>query len=146
MQVKIFTIPIHGGEAQEAELNAFLRGKKILQVAQELVPHEQGGNWTFCVRYLEGVVGNKRTNRREKKDYKSMLSAEAFERFTALRKARKTLADEDAIPAFAIFTDEQMASLAQQEELTPQTMRVVDGIGEKKTAKYAERLQAIVKW
>jgi hypothetical protein len=42
MQIKIFTIPLTGGEALEADLNAFLRGHKILQVerVQQKCPNQ----------------------------------------------------------------------------------------------------------
>ena len=42
MQIKIFTIPIMGGEKLLEEMNVFLRSKKVLQVEQHLV-QEVGG-------------------------------------------------------------------------------------------------------
>jgi len=37
MQIRIFTIPIFGGDAFAEDMNAFLRSKKVLQVDQQLV-------------------------------------------------------------------------------------------------------------
>ena len=134
-------MPIHGGgEAIEA-LNRFLRGHKILQVEQQFVPEGSNSSWTFCVRYVEEQPRAK-PGKRVKRDFKSELSTEAFARFVALRKIRKQLAEEDAVPAFAIFTDEQMAELAKLEQLTLNNMQTVKGIGDKKTAKYGERILA----
>jgi superfamily II DNA helicase RecQ len=142
MQIKIITIPLIGGEALENDLNAFLRGHKILQVEQQLVSQPAGSYWTFCVRYITGTPRQLEGQRSSKKDYKTELSEEAFVRFTELRKARKTIAEEDSIPAFAIFTDQQMAALAQLPELTLASMQQVKGIGEKKAEKYGERMLA----
>jgi superfamily II DNA helicase RecQ len=146
MQIKIFTIPLSGGEALENELNAFLRGHKILQVEQQLVSQPSGSYWTFCVQYIDGKPGRSDERRTIKKDYKTELTEEAFARFAELRKVRKALAEEDSIPAFAIFTDEQMAELAQLPALTLTSMQEVKGIGEKKTAKYGERIIAHINW
>lgn len=139
MQIKIFTVPLQGGEVASEELNRFLRGHKILQVEQQLVSEASGSSWTFCVRYINGSSVEPRGSR-EKKDYKTELSAEAFVRFTDLRKVRKKMAEEDGVPAFAIFTDAQMSALAQLEELTVTSMQTVSGIGEKKAEKYSERM------
>ena len=43
MQIKIFTIPIMGGEMLTDEMNVFLRSKKILQVKEHLVNHDSEG-------------------------------------------------------------------------------------------------------
>jgi superfamily II DNA helicase RecQ len=146
MQIKIFTIPITGGEAMEAALNAFLRGQKILQVEQQLVSQSSGSCWTFCVQYIDGASQQSERRRSIKKDYKAELSEEAFTRFVELRKVRKAIAEEDSVPAFAIFTDEHMAALAQLPELTLASMQQVKGIGEKKAAKYGERIIAQFNW
>lgn len=143
MQIKIFTVPVQGGEEANEELNRFLRGHKILQVEQQLVGNSGENCWTFCVRYITTTQTSTR-ERRAKKDYKAELSEEAFARFTELRRVRKVLSQEDAVPAFAIFTDEQMAALAQQEELTVSSMQRVKGIGEKKAKKYGERMLALL--
>ena len=37
MQIKIFTIPIMGGELLVEEMNVFLRSKKVLQLKEHLV-------------------------------------------------------------------------------------------------------------
>lgn len=133
-----------GGEALNEELNAFLRSRKILQVEQQLVQQNDGAYWSFCVRYIDGGKSKFDGSRRKvRKDYKQELSPEAFTRFSRLRVIRKQIAQEEAIPAFAVFTDEELAGLANLDEMTEQSMRSVPSIGEKKVAKYAQRfLQA----
>lgn len=139
MQIRIFSVPVVGGEAVNEELNAFLRGRRILQVEQQLVNGPDGSYWSFCVRYLEGPGKAPDSRRRRGKDYKHELSPEAFQRFSRLRAIRKAIAQEDGVPAFAVFTNEELAGLAQLTELTPSKMKSVKGIGEKKVEKFAAR-------
>jgi superfamily II DNA helicase RecQ len=145
MQIKVFSVPVVGGEAVNDELNAFLRGNKILQVEQQLVASAEGTYWSFCIRYIGKSSGSDKTEKRVRKDYKKELSPKAFERFSILRKIRKQVAEEDGVPAFAVFTDEELAGLALLEEITPTNMKTVRGIGDKKVEKYAERFQKALK-
>ncbi len=138
MQIKIFSVPVVGGELVNEELNAFLRGRKILQVEQEPVSGTGGAYWSFCIRYIDGSVKSSAI-KRERKDYKQVLSPEDFERFSRLRAIRKAIAEEDAVPAFAVFTDEELAGLAGLEEFNISSMKKIKGIGEKKSEKYGER-------
>lgn len=140
MQIKIFTVPIVGSEAVNEELNAFLRGKKVLQVEQQLVQGTRGNYWSFCVRYLESQSTKIDTGKKQRKDYKRELSEAAFARFARFRAVRKDVAKADGIPPFAVFTDEELAGIAQLEELTPVTMKTVKGVGDKKVEKYADHL------
>ena len=45
MQVKIFTIPIIGGERVNEEMNTFLRSKKVLQIEKEFLASSAA--WSF---------------------------------------------------------------------------------------------------
>ena len=134
-------MPAVGGEDINEEMNAFLRGHKVLQVEQQLVSGTEGTHWTFCIRYIQGDKTTGKAERRSRKDYRSELSPEAFDRFSKLRKVRKQIAEEDSIPAFAVFTDEQLSYLSQLKELSDAAMKSVKGIGEKKIEKYAERFR-----
>lgn len=141
MQVKLFTIPILGGEQIQEELNAFLRSRKVLQVEQQLVANEQGNFWCFCIKYLANGSSSNATNSKYKKkvDYKEVLDAASFQRFSKMREIRRKVAQEDAVPAFAVFTDAELAELAKIEgELTISKLKSVRGIGEKKAAKYGQ--------
>lgn len=135
MKIKFFTIPILGGEALEKDLNAFLSAKKILEVESKLVSSQQGAHWCFCIRYVDDVLGQDK----KKVDYKLVLDEATFKRFSQLRVIRKELSDADAVPAFAVFTDEELAEMAKLEELSPASLRSIPGVGEKRVAKYAEK-------
>lgn len=134
MQIRIFTIPIFGGDAFAEDMNAFLRSKKVLQVDQQLVNYGQSSAWCFCVRYVED--NSPFRGAREKVDYKEVLDAESFERFSTFRKIRKEIADDEGIPAFSVFTDQELSEMAKVKDLSAATMKAVKGIGEKKMEKY----------
>ncbi|MEO1413407.1 MAG: HRDC domain-containing protein [Bacteroidota bacterium] len=136
MQIKIFTIPIHDGELLNEELNRFLRSKRVLQTEIQLVQHGQGTFWTFCIQYLEDNPTKPVSRGRKKVDYKEVLDEASFQRFTEMRQIRRQLAQEEGIPAYAIFTDEEMAELAKLEQRTATSMRKVKGIGPKKMEKF----------
>ena len=134
MQIRIFTIPIFGGDPSAEDMNAFLRSKKVLQVDQQLINHGQSSAWCFCVRYVED--NSPFRGAREKVDYKEVLDAESFERFSTFRKIRKEIADDEGIPAFSVFTDQELSEMAKVKDLSATSMKAVKGIGEKKMEKY----------
>jgi len=139
MQIKLFTIPVGDSGAALLEMNAFLRGNKILEVENQLVHNEHGAYWCFCVRYIERAQANGGSGKdRKKVDYKKVLDEATFERFARLREIRKKVAAEEGISAFIIFTDEELAGLAKLEEITEKAMLGIKGIGEKKVARYAK--------
>lgn len=136
MQIKIFSIPLIDSIEPQIELNQFLRSHRVVEVRKELGVQNCNHYWTFCITYLDDAkvlkVGA------TKIDYKQVLDASAFERFSQMRKIRKGLAQNDAVPAFAIFTDAELAEFSKHEQLTLSIMRSVDGVGEKKLEKYGK--------
>lgn len=134
MQIKLFNVPVFGGDGAMDEMNRFLRATKVLQVENHLVSDTSGTFWSFCVKYLETSAPVKKA----RVDYMEVLDRESFQRFAHMRKIRKQVAKDEGIPAFAVFTDAQLAELAKLEVLTPGTMGKVKDIGEKKVARYGK--------
>jgi len=143
MQIRIFTIPIIGGEVLTEEMNAFLRQKKVLQMEQSLIDSSNGTYWSFCIRYIEDNASSKYSGKRSKIDYKHLLDEASFSRFSKMRELRKKISKEEAIPAYAVFTDAELAELAKLESLSLSLMKSVKGIGEKKVEKYGHHFISI---
>jgi superfamily II DNA helicase RecQ len=139
MQIKIFSINMDALTEETEALNKFLRGHRILSVQQELVQQVNSISWCFCIRYLEDseLKSNWKVN---KKDYKEILEPDAFTRFTALRDVRKTIAQEEAVPAYVIFTDDELAQFAKLPKITQTAMLGVQGVGKQKLEKYGIQL------
>jgi superfamily II DNA helicase RecQ len=146
MQIKIFTLPVTDDGKETEALNRFLRGNKILAVEQQLVNSGGSASWCFCVRYLERAGRAHTTNgngtKKAKVDYKESLEPAVFARFNELRKIRKEVAAAAVVPAYAIFTDAELARVAALPKLTLEAMRGVKGIGQKKIEKYGEGILA----
>lgn len=137
MQIKLFTIPIGDSGSALEEMNRFLRGNKILEVQNQLISNENGASWCFCVRYLEKTF-SAGGETKAKVDYKHVLDEATFLKFSRLREIRKKVAADEGVPAFVIFTDEELASMAKLETITPQTMLSIRGIGDKKVERFGK--------
>ena len=136
MQIKIFSIPMIDSIEAQIELNQFLRSHRVVDVRKELGVQNGNHYWTFCITYLDDAKAFKVGATMI--DYKQVLDAPSFERFSQMRRIRKDLAQNEAVPAFAIFTDAELAEFSKQEQLTLSKMRSVDGVGEKKLEKYGK--------
>ena len=138
MQVQIFNIPLTDNGATIAELNRFLAGHRVLEVEQRFFQNEKGACWSFCIRYLPSVT-NFQNSAKEKIDYKQVLSEGEFAVFSKLREIRKQIATHDAVPAYAVFTDEELAAIAKLPVIEESKLLSVNGIGDKKVAKYGKQ-------
>ena len=140
MQIKIFNIPLGADEAQLEEMNHFLRANKIIDIKRELAMLDGNSCWTFCITYMLSArpqeADSMRHNQAPKVDYKEVLDPPVFERFTAMRKLRKQIADSEAIPAYAVFTDAELVDMAKLPTLTLEAMQQIPNIGKKKVEKY----------
>ena len=142
MQIKLFTIPATDTGEQMQGFNAFLANHKVLEIEQKFFQNEKGAYWCFCVRYLEGMPAQIQSSQsfKPKVDYKEVLTEQEFAIFSVLRQGRKQIATEDVIPAYAIFTDEELAAMSKLPELSASKLIGIKGIGDKKAAKYGEKL------
>ncbi len=138
MQIKLFTIPVGDNGATLDEMNRFLKNNKILEVQNQLISNDSGANWCFCVRYIERTLQPTSYNKTKKVDYKQILDDATFQKFSKLREIRKKVAEDEGIPAFAVFTDEELAGLAKLDSITEKSMLSVKGIGEKKVERFAK--------
>ncbi|WP_338871235.1 DNA helicase RecQ [Spirosoma sp. SC4-14] len=64
------------------------------------------------------------------------------ELFERLRVLRKELADEQNVPPYVIFTDTTLEDMARQRPTTPDALRNVSGVGERKLHLFGKRFLA----
>lgn len=138
MQIKIFDI-LSGAPSDDLEvINKFIRGNKVLDIDKQFYTSSDNvGHWSIFITYIQSSQ-SQQPEQREKIDYKSVLNAEDFEKFTRLRALRKQLANDDAVPAYAVFTDFELAQLAQMPSIEVSLLRTVSGIGAKRIEKYGK--------
>ncbi|MBL7773177.1 MAG: HRDC domain-containing protein [Chitinophagaceae bacterium] len=139
MQLKIISVPVIGGEMETETINVWIKQSKVISLDKQLVCVGSMYYWSFCFQFLEGAIPGRNLKYPEKVDYRMVLEEDVFKRFAALREIRKEIAKAEAIPAFAIFTDAELAEMAKVEILTSEVMQNIQGIGEKKIEKYGSK-------
>lgn len=143
MQIKIFDISSVSSDGDIEQINRFLRGQKVLDIDKHFyTTSDNVGHWSVFVTYLPmpGAHNAVPLEKREKVDYKTVLNETDFEKFTRLRVIRKQLASDDAVPAYAVFTDAELAQIAQLSSIETKTVMKINGIGEKRIEKYGRLL------
>jgi superfamily II DNA helicase RecQ len=144
MQLKVFRIPVSGAANAENEMNAFLRGHRILTVRKEFVPDGENSFWSFCVEYLELPAGGAVSDGKPKVDYKEVLKPEEFEVFSRLRDWRKGVAEREGVPVYTVLTNEQLAQMVQKKVTSMAGLKEIEGVGEARLEKYGEALLRIL--
>lgn len=137
MHMRFFTIPALVGEQAAAELNRFVAAHRILGIERQFVQDGRNSAWCLCVSYLE-AAGDRpaAVKQRGKVDYKELLNDYEFTLYSRLRDLRKRLAEQQGVPLYALFTNEQMAAMVQQRVSTPAQLQEIDGVGEGRVEKY----------
>ncbi len=137
MKVFVSNIPIHDVQAATEELNAFLAQHRILNIDHTLVQDGVNSAWTFCVSYEPASV-QAPAGKRSKIDYREVLSEADFRLYARLRSLRKELAEKEGVPAYALFTNEQLAEMVRQRTNSMAGLGKLSGVGAGKLEKYGQ--------
>jgi len=141
MQLAQFLLPVQNGDSELEECNRFLRSVKVVQLDRQFTTCGGVGCWAVLVHYIDGVQSSK--SRKPRIDYREVLNEEDFRIFSNLRKMRKTLAEREGVPVYAVFTNEQLARIATEKISTVAELEKVEGIGSNRVEKYKEILLVI---
>lgn len=138
MQIKIFTIPASCSYVQEEEINKFLRSHRVMTVDRHFAA-ENGGYWALLVTYQENGSPEAPfpVSRNNKKDYREILNDDQFALFARLKDVRREIAKQENIPAYAVFTDDELSQIVQLKEITIDAIKGIKGIG-KRAEKYGD--------
>ncbi len=140
MQIRFFTIPVHGAEAAAEELNRFLVSQRILAIHRAFVPDGANSAWSICIHFEPSNEAPKQQEgKRHKIDYREVLDDREFAIYIRLRDLRKTLAEAEGVPPYVLFTNEQLAKMVQDDVRTVTAMRSIPGIGEARVKKYGRQ-------
>lgn len=148
MQLRFFMVPVAAPDEITAELNRFLAANRVLAIERQLISDGPNSAWTICVSYDEGGGSaglRPGVNKRGKVDFKDVLSEPEFAVFARLRALRKDLADAEGVPAYAVFTNDQLAEMVQRRTVSAAALRDIQGIGEARVEKYGEPFLQILK-
>lgn len=145
MQLKTFMVPVKDAASAEAELNTFLRSRRVLTVRKEFMADGENSFWTFCVEYLDGqLVAPGAGARVGKVDYREIMKPEEFAVFSKLREWRRTVADAKTIPVYTVFTNEQLAQIVQKKVNSKAGLKEIEGIGDARVEEYGEHLLRVL--
>ncbi|MEZ4599558.1 MAG: HRDC domain-containing protein [Syntrophotaleaceae bacterium] len=147
MQWKFYRIPVNNCDSAEEEFNRFLRGQRVLAVHREFVAQGESSYWALAVEYLpgeKGSAGTRETKRKQRVDYRELLSQQEFVRFAKLREWRKTVAQEEAVPVYTILTNEQLAEIARNACRTLKQLAAIAGIGPGRLEKYGKGILSLM--
>jgi superfamily II DNA helicase RecQ len=148
MQLRFFMVPVTAADDAAAELNRFLTANRILAIERQFISDGANSAWTICVSFDEGggaATPRPGIGKRGKVDFKDVLSEPEFAVFARLRALRKERADAEGVPAYALFTNEQLAEMVQRRVVSVAALREIQGIGDARVEKYGEAFLQILK-
>jgi superfamily II DNA helicase RecQ len=138
MQIHVFTIPIHHSESPLSDLNRFLSSHRVAEIHREFVQDGPNSAWTVCVT-TDSEHSKAESPQRNRVDYREVLSEEDFAVFAKLRTLRKQIAEQEGVPPYALFTNEQLAEIVRRRIETTDALKEINGIGPARIQKYGER-------
>jgi superfamily II DNA helicase RecQ len=143
---RVFVIPILYADVATEELNSFISNHRIVQIDRRWIDQGSQSALAFCVEYAISSPTAQRHPKnqlsRNRIDYKTILSPDEFTVFSLLRDLRKELSQQEGVPVFALFNNEQLAQMVQRRCASKADLLGIEGIGEAKVEKYSEKLLA----
>lgn len=137
MKYRFFHVSALYPQSGESELNAFCASHRVASVDKALIQNGANSYWSICVGYHEGPEKSPAA-RKGRIDYREVLNEADFAVFVRLRNLRKALAEREGVPAYALFTNEQLAEMVTKRAASLADLQTIDGIGEAKSKKYGE--------
>ena len=144
MKLAFFTVPVFHPQVAQDELNGFLASHRIVALDKNFVPDGGASSWAVCVGYLEGNAAAATAGRGGRVDYRQVLSEGDFIVYAELRSLRKEIADRDGLPAYALFTNEQLAEMVTRRAASEAALGDIPGIGKARLEKYGREFLAVL--
>ena len=105
---------------------------------------EINDDWKFEIKIPKEVEEEKeerkvKTKKRKKAGAVAALAEGDTDLFEALRELRRTIASEQKIPPYMVFSDKTLVHMSTMKPSNDEEMLEVNGVGEHKLQKYGER-------
>lgn len=153
MPIRFFTVPALHPEPAASELNHCLATQRVAQVERSFVADGPGSFWAVCVTVLDGA-DERRNDRRDERsdasrrrsavDYREVLGADEFALYDRLRIARKQAAEVDGLPTYAVFNNDQLASMVLGRVTSAAGLAAIDGVGQGRITRYGAAFLALL--
>ena len=146
MKTKFFKIPVSDASVSEAELNSFCSTHSISHIEKHFIADGENSFWAFAITYTDqDLKGSPKDKRPKRIDYKEVLSSDDFNIYAQLRDLRAKIAEEEGVPLYAVFSNEQISEMAIQKITTKTALLKVDKVGKSRVDKYGDVFLGIVK-
>ena len=122
MRLRFFSVTLHSPAEAEQELNRFLAGHRILAI-------DQGG---------AEPVSRAPTGKRAKVDFKDVLGPDEFAVFARLTGPPQRAGRRGRVPAYAVFTNDQLADMVRRRLASAAALGEIPGIGDGRVEKHGE--------
>lgn len=139
MRFQFFAVSALSPEVSQQAINAFCAKHRVVTMEKQFVALGTESFWSVCVTYIEGdaeSTANKVGSRRERIDYKEVLNERDFSVYAELRNLRKSISEQEGVPAYALFTNEQLAEMVTRRVNTQAQLGNIDGVGKGRMEKY----------
>ncbi|MEO0444438.1 MAG: HRDC domain-containing protein [Verrucomicrobiota bacterium] len=150
MHVRLFQYPFPAPD-ELPELNRFLAEEKVVSLKHHIVSSATGGAMlVFVVETVGSTLAKHgasagRGSTEARIDYKKVLSEEDFSVFSELREARKKAAQKEDVPIYAVFTNEQLATMVRERIREVAQIRKIPGVAEGRVTKYGEAMVQVLR-
>ena len=149
MKVKHFNIRLNKEYLYQDEeaLNAFMRAVSVKSTATQLISTGQISYWSILVFYLDTPPleeHHEKTSEKHSAFDPSTLNSEERNRYDALRTWRSDTAVKENFPPYVIAHNAQLGAIAKVNPTTTDGLLKVKGLGERKVAKYGDKIIAIL--
>ena len=138
MKYRLFQFPIPVDDGELGELNRFLAEHRITAKSHQVVG-SRNPILLFIIEYTEEApTGTKST--RQRIDSREELSDAEFVVFSRLRDVRKSIAEQDGVPVYTIFTNAQLAEMVRKSIASLADLASIEGIGKARVEKYGKQV------
>jgi len=159
MQLHVFTIPALAPQPAQDEFNRFCSMRRVVAVDRQFVADGRDSYWALCAtvapgsgllpdalkapEHRSGVRKEGGASSAIRIDYKEVLSEGDFAQYAELRLWRKSTAEREGVPVYAVFTNEQLAEIVRRRVDTLAALGEIDGIGPARLERYGG---AVLAW
>lgn len=148
MQVRIFAVPALDPASADADLNRLLAAGRVAGLERQFVAAGAASFWAVCVSLADGprpLPAALKVGAGRKVDYREVPSEADLTIFARLRALRKTMAEAEGVPPYAVFTNEQLAALVTGRVHSLEAMARIEGIGPARVERYASAFLSVLR-
>lgn len=144
MSLHFFAIPALEPVGAQEEFNRFCTGHRVVSVECQFVSAGRESFWALCATVASGPgplpealkAPEQRGGGRNKVDYRELLNYVDFAPYADLRAWRKTAAEQEGVPVYAVFSNDQLAEIVRRRVDSATALAAIEGVGPARVDRY----------